>query len=159
MESSLVRKSNNNNRNIAIKLSSLVPSREDLKNLELSDLIIMASISYDFDYRLKYFFKRDAFTLSDPFKNPENHLYYLFADRDNRRNVISLVVIRNDINIEKSTWDKIRSHDIVMLEIKSEQANDIKDELMPKDTNNFYPFRKDGKIVGYIMFAYQICGL
>ncbi|HSF49807.1 MAG TPA: hypothetical protein VLA74_03525 [Nitrososphaeraceae archaeon] len=56
MESSLVRKSNNNNRNIDIKLSSLVPSREDLKNLELSDLIIMASISYDFDYRLKYFF-------------------------------------------------------------------------------------------------------
>ena len=30
---------------------------------------------------------------------------------------------------------------------------------MPKDTNNFYPFRKNGTIVGYIMFAYQICGL
>ena len=30
---------------------------------------------------------------------------------------------------------------------------------MPKDTNNFYPFRKYGKTVGCIMFAYQICDL
>jgi hypothetical protein len=30
---------------------------------------------------------------------------------------------------------------------------------MQKDTNNFYPFRKNGTTVGYIMFAYQICGL
>jgi hypothetical protein len=36
-----------------------------------------------------------------------------------------------------------------MLEIKSEQAYKIKEELMPKDTNNFYSFRKDGKVVGY----------
>lgn len=54
-------------------------------------------------------------------------------------------------------WNKIKGDDIIMLEIKPEQAN--KKELMPKDTNNFYPFRKDGKVVGYIMFAYQICGL
>jgi hypothetical protein len=31
--------------------------------------------------------------------------------------------------------------------------------MMPKDTNNFYPFRRLGKITGYIMFAFQICGL
>ena len=36
-----------------------------------------------------------------------------------------------------------------MLEIKPEQVYKIKEELMPKDTNNFYPFRKDGKVVGY----------
>jgi hypothetical protein len=30
---------------------------------------------------------------------------------------------------------------------------------MPKDTNNFYPFRKNGTIIGGIMVAYQICGL
>jgi hypothetical protein len=46
-----------------------------------------------------------------------------------------------------------------MLKVKPEQANEIKEILMPKDTNNFYPFRKDGKIVGYIIYAYQICGL
>ena len=30
---------------------------------------------------------------------------------------------------------------------------------MPKDTNNFYPFRKNGTIIDGIMLAYQICGL
>jgi hypothetical protein len=60
---------------------SIVPSREYLKNLELSDLIIMASMSYDFDERFKYFFERDVFTLPDPFKGPENYLYYLFVEK------------------------------------------------------------------------------
>jgi hypothetical protein len=31
--------------------------------------------------------------------------------------------------------------------------------MMPKDTNNSYPFRRSGRIIGYIMFAFQICGL
>jgi hypothetical protein len=31
--------------------------------------------------------------------------------------------------------------------------------MMPKDTNNFYPYRRAGRIAGYIMFAFQICGL
>jgi hypothetical protein len=70
-----------------------------------------------------------------------------------------MVVIRKDASIEKNIWYKIMGNDIVILDISHEQANEIKEELMPKDTNNFYPFRKDGKIVGYIMFAYQICGL
>jgi hypothetical protein len=34
----------------------------------------------------------------------------------------------------------------------------LKYELMPKDTNNFYPYRNSGRVVGYIMFAFQICG-
>jgi hypothetical protein len=29
---------------------------------------------------------------------------------------------------------------------------------MPKDTNNFYPYRNSGRVIGYIMFAFQICG-
>ncbi len=70
-----------------------------------------------------------------------------------------MVIIRKDTSIEKNIWYKIMGNDIVMLDIGHEQANEIKGELMPKYTNNFYPFRKDGKIVGYIMFASQICGL
>jgi hypothetical protein len=131
----------------------------DVENLELSNFIIMATISYDFDYRLKYFFKRDSFTVPDPFTDPEKYLYYLFVDKDNHRNFISMIVIGKDVYIKKYTWDDINGDDIAMLEIKPEQANKIKEVLMPKDTNNFYPFRKDGKIVDYIMHAYQICGL
>ena len=142
-----------------IQEQSIVASREDLKNLELSDLVIMASMSYDFDKSFKYFFERDAFTLPDPFKDPENYLYYLFVEKNNHSHIISMVIIRKDTSIEKNIWYKIMGNDKVMLDISHEQANEIKGELMPKDTNNFYPFRKDGKIVGCIMFAYQICDL
>ncbi|HET8792723.1 MAG TPA: hypothetical protein VFM31_02935 [Nitrososphaeraceae archaeon] len=157
MESSLVRKIDN--RNIDIDISSIVPSRVDVENLELSDFIIMATISHDFDNRLKYFFERDSFTVPDPFTDSDNYLYYLFVDKENHRYFISIVVIKKDVSIKKDTWDKIRGDDIAMLEIKLEQAYEIKKRLMPKHTNNFYPFRTDGKIVGYIMHAYQICGL
>ena len=119
----------------------------------------MATISYDFDDKLKYFYKRDSFTVPDPFTDSDTYLYYLFVDKDNSHNFISLVVIRKDVSIEQDVWNKIKGDDIIIIEIKPEQANKIKEELMPKDTNNFYPFRKDGKVLGYIMFAYQICGL
>ena len=142
-----------------IQEQSIVASREDLKNLELSDLVIMASMSYDFDKSFKYFFERDAFTLPDPFKDPENYLYYLFVEKNNHSHIISMVKIRKDTSIEKNIWYKIMGNDKVMWYISHEQANEIKGELMPKDTNNFYPFRKDGKIVGCIMFAYQICDI
>ena len=125
---------------IVIQEQSIVASREDLKNLELSDLVIMASMSYDFDKSFKYFFERDAFTLSDPFKDPENYLYYLFVEKNNHSHIISMVIIRKDTSIEKNIWYKIMGNDKVMLEISHEQANEIKGELMSKDTNNFYPF-------------------
>ena len=155
MESLLVRKSNN--KDSEIDLSSIIPTR-DIENLELSDFIIMATISDDFDDRLNYFYKRDSFTVPDPFTDSDTYLYYLFVDKDNSHNFISLVVIRKDVSIEQDVWNKIKGDDII-IKIKPEQANKIKEELMPKDTNNFYPFRKDGKVLGYIMFAYQICGL
>ena len=119
----------------------------------------MNYVSYVFDDRFKYFFERDAFTVPDPFTDPRDYLYYLFVDKNNYHNIISMIVIGKDVSIKKDTWDKIQGDDIAMLEIKPEQAKEIKEELMPKDTNNFYPFRKNGKIVGCIMFAYQICDL
>jgi hypothetical protein len=138
---------------------SIVPSKKDLKNLRISDLVIMAYMSYDFDKRFKYFFERDAFTLPDPFKDPENYIYYLFVEKNNHSHIISMVIIRKDASIEKNTWYKIMSEDMEMLDLSNEQANEIKEELMPKETNNFYSFRKNEKIVGCIMFAYQICDL
>jgi hypothetical protein len=30
---------------------------------------------------------------------------------------------------------------------------------MPKDNNNFYPYRYSTNIAGYIMFGSQICGI
>ena len=123
------------------------------------DALKSESAKRQYPVRLKYFFERDSFTVPDPFTDSDNYLYYLFVDKENHRYFISIVVIKKDISIKKDTWDKIRGDDIAMLEIKLEQAYEIKQRLMPKHTNNFYPFRIDGKIVGYIMHAYQICGL
>ena len=92
---------------------------------------------------------------------------YLTLDKYAGKNQLALFCLNNQAQKlptaeqvgAKEMWSKIKGDDIIMLEIKPEQANKIKEELMPKDTNNFYSFRKDGKVVGYIMFAYQICGL
>lgn len=46
-----------------------------------------------------------------------------------------------------------------MLDTSHERTHDIKEELIPKDTNNFYHFRKNGTIIGVILLAYQICAL
>ena len=40
-------------------------------------------------------------------------------------------------------------NDIVMLDTSPERANESKEEFMPKDTNNFYLFRKNGTVVGF----------
>ena len=119
----------------------------------------MSSMSYDFDERFKYFFERDAFISPDPFKNSENYFYYFFVEKNNYSHIISRVIIRKDVSIEKNIWYEIIHNDIVMLDTSPERANEIKEELMPKDTNNFCPFRKNGTVVGYIIFSYQICGL
>jgi hypothetical protein len=87
-----------------------------LKNLELSDLVIMAYISYDFDKSFTYFFERDAFTLPDPFKGPENYLYYLFVEKNNHSHSILMVIIRKNASIEKNIWYKIMGNDMVILD-------------------------------------------
>ena len=46
-----------------------------------------------------------------------------------------------------------------MLDTSHERTHEIKEELIPKDTNNFYHFRKNGAIIGVILLAYQICAL
>ena len=52
------------------------------------------------------------------------------------------MIIRKDVSIEKNIWYEIVHNDIVMLDTSPERANEIEEELIPKDTNNFYPFRK-----------------
>jgi hypothetical protein len=56
-------------------------------------------------------------------------------------------------------WEILLGDQLVHLMISKTDAASIKYQLMPKDTNNFYSFRKSTRIAGYIMFAFQICGL
>jgi hypothetical protein len=47
-----------------------------------------------------------------------------------------------------------------MLRVDSppEDILSLKEELLPKDNDNFYPIRKDSSVVGSIAFAFEICG-
>jgi hypothetical protein len=55
-------------------------------------------------------------------------------------------------------WKDILDDRLAMIKVSKSDALQLKSELMPKDTNNFYPYRRSGKIVGYTMFTFQICG-
>jgi hypothetical protein len=68
-----------------------------------------------------------------------------------------MIVAKKDPSPQR-LWDKILNERLIKLPIPKEDAVALKNELMPKETNNFYPYRDSGKVVGYIMFAFQICG-
>ncbi len=108
--------------------------------------------------KIQIFFERNAFTSPDPFQNSEIIDNIFFKEKNNHSHIISMVIIRKDVSLEKNIWYEIIGNNIVMLYTSPVRANEIKEELMPKDTNNFYPFRKNRTVVGYIMFSYQICG-
>ena len=59
-------------------------------------------MSYDFDERFKYFFEKDAFTSLDPFKDPEHYSYNLFVEKNDYSIIISMVVIRKVVSIQKN---------------------------------------------------------
>jgi hypothetical protein len=72
--------------------------------------------------------------------------------------IVSMIIIRNDFPNQTIPLEKIMNDRLKIIQISKEKALLLKNEMMPKDTNNFYQFRKDGTVIGYIMFAFQICG-
>jgi hypothetical protein len=68
-----------------------------------------------------------------------------------------MIAIKKD-PLPQLAWNKILGERLVKLQLPKQDAAALKYEMMPKDTNNFYPYRRSGRIAGYIMFAFQICG-
>jgi hypothetical protein len=71
--------------------------------------------------------------------------------------VISLIAAKKDAL--PLPWSDIMADTLLHLQISKENASVVKYELMPKDNNNFYPYRYSTNIAGYIMFGSQICGI
>lgn len=142
-------------------LSSEVQSSkiESIKSWDIADIAIMGQLAYSFrDEFLKYA-KVDSFTSPDPFKNEDGNIYLIIVDRENIDRIISMIIIRNDFYNSKIPLEKIMNDRLKIIQISKEKALLLKNEMMPKDTNNFYQFRnEDGRVIGYIMFAFQICG-
>lgn len=135
------------------------PKIESIKSLDIADIAIMSQLAYSFKDEFQKYFKVDSFTSPDPFNNEDGNIYLVIVDRENIDRIISMIIIRNDSYNSRIPLEKIMNDRLKTIQISKEKALSLKNEMMPKDTNNFYQLRKeDGRVIGYIMFAFQICG-
>ena len=134
------------------------PSPNQIKALTLTDLVIMNKLSVSFREQIKKYVNIDPFTTRDPLEENDDYEYSVILDKNNTDRVVSIVATRREFTTQL-TWDSLLESQLVRLTISKVDTSAIKYELMPKDTNNFYPFRLSTTIAGYITFAFQICGL
>jgi hypothetical protein len=135
------------------------PKPESIKSLDIGDIAIMNQLAYSFKDEFIKYAKIDSFTSPDPFKNENPDAYLIVVDRENIERIVAMIIIiHNDLDNSKIPLEKIKNDRLKIIQIPKEKALLLKYEMMPKDTNNFYQFRKDSIVIGYIMFAFQICG-
>lgn len=134
------------------------PSPNQMKTLTLTDLVIMNKLSVSFREQIKEYVDIDPFTTHDPFHENDDYEYSVILDKTNTSRVVSILATKKEFTTQ-IPWDSLLGSQFVRVIISKTEADALKYELMPKDTNNFYPFRQSTRIAGYIMFAYQICGL
>lgn len=134
------------------------PSPNQIKALTLTDLVIMNKLSVSFREQIKKYVNIDPFTTRDPFEENDDYEYSVILDKNNTDRVVSILATRREFTTQLP-WDSLLESQLVRLTISKVDTSAIKYELMPKDTNNFYPFRLSTTIAGYIAFAFQICGL
>jgi len=134
------------------------PSPNQIKALTLTDLVIMNKLSVSFRERIKKYVNIDPFTTRDPIEENDDYEYSVILDKNNTDRIVSIVATRREFTTQLP-WDSLLESQLVRLTISKTDTSAIKYELMPKDTNNFYPFRLSTTIAGYIAFAFQICGL
>ena len=135
-----------------------LPTPNQIKTLTLTDLVIMNNLSVSLREQIKKSIDIDPFTTDDPFNENDDYEYSVILDKTNTNRVVSILATKKETTIQLP-WETILGSQLVRLPISKTEAVALKHELMPKDTNNFYPFRRSTRIAGYIMFAFQICGL
>lgn len=134
------------------------PKIESIKSLDIADIAIMSQLAYSFKDEFLKYVQIDSFTSPDPFKYEDFNTFLVEVDRENIDRIVSMIIIRNDSHNPTIPLEKIMNDRLKIIQISKEKALLLKNEMMPKDTNNFYQFRKDDTVIGYIMFAFQICG-
>ena len=137
--------------------SAKPPTTEEIKKLTITDIAIMSGLADSLRDNLKKHIEIDPYTTRDPFGEKDDYNYFVVLDREQPNRFVSMIVAKKDPSLQPP-WDKILNERLIKLSIPKEDAVALKNELMPKETNNFYPYRESGKVVGYIMFAFQICG-
>jgi hypothetical protein len=134
------------------------PTLEEVQKSTIIDIAIMTGLADSFRDSLRRYIHIDPFTMPDPFTDKDDYDYFVIADKRQPNRVVAMIVINKDL-LPEVPWDNILGIRLIILPISKQNAVELKYEIMPKDTNNFYPLRRSGRITGYVMFAYQICGL
>ena len=134
-----------------------LPTSEEIKKLSLADIAIAAGLADEFRDRLREYVHIDPYCLPDPFTDRYDCNYSVILDRENPNRVIALLANKKG-TLPQLPWSAILGERLIKLSVSKQDALAIKNELMPKATNNFYPYRRNGITTGYLMFAFQICG-
>lgn len=127
-----------------------------VKDLSISDFSLMSFMSYEFKKRFTAYIKIDSYTAPDPFPIRDDLNYFIIVDKLNTNRIVSFIAIKDDL--DNSIWEIILGKDLLKMELPPNDIISLKQALMPKNTNNFYPIRKNGTHIGYIAFAFEICG-
>ena len=134
-----------------------LPTSEDIKKLSLADIAIAAGLADEFRDRLREYVHIDPYCLPDPFEGKDDCNYSVILDGENLNRIVALFANKKGA-LPQLPWSTILGERLVKLSTSKQDALAIKRELMPKETNNFYPYRRNGITAGYIMFAFQIVG-
>lgn len=140
-----------------ISLKTQNPTLDTIKELSLTDLVIMSFTSQQLKKRLANYFRIDPFTAPDPFSKDDEFSYFLVVDKSNTNRILAFIALKDPSDID--LWDLLFGKDMLRLDISKEEAMSLKQELMPKYTDNFFPIRKESTIIGYVAFTFEICGL
>jgi len=145
------------NKTAVLASSIRLPTSEEIKKLSLADVAIASGLADEFRDRLREYVHIDPYCVPDPFSEKDDCSYSAILDRENLNRIVALLANKKGM-LPQLPWSAILSERLTKVSASKEDAIAIKSELMPKETNNFYPYRRNGVTTGYIMFAFQICG-
>lgn len=133
------------------------PSVEGVRKLSIVDIAIASSFAEDLRDRFREYVHLDPYCVPDPFGDKDDCTYTVALDRENLNRVVAMFANKKE-TLPQLPWSTILGERLAKVSMPKQEALALKRELMPKETNNFYPYRRNGRISGYVMFAFQICG-
>jgi hypothetical protein len=135
-----------------------LPTVEELRSLSMADIAIAAGLADSMRDIFREHANLDPFCVPDPFAEKDEFNYSVVLDRENPNRVVAILANNKD-SLPQLPWSAILGERLVKMPMSKAEAVIVKYELLPKMTNNFYPYRRSGRIAGYVTFAFQICGL
>ena len=141
----------------SVLVSVKPPIPEEIKKLTVTDIATMGGLADSLRDRLEKHIEIAPYTMPDPLGDKDDCNYSIIVDREGTNRIVAMIASKKD-PLPQLPWNNILGERLIKLQLPKRDAAALKYEMMPKDTNNFYPYRRSGRIAGYIMFAFQICG-